>query len=68
MVPSKQQDNEECTVAKLDELAKLRRYGVHESIYDCGQKCITTRWVVTKSNEGIVKARLVARGFQDKMM
>ena len=42
---------------------------VYERVRDIGQKSISTRWIVTDKvvkGEVICKARLVARGFEEK--
>ena len=50
--------------AKFKELEKWVNYGVYEAVENTGQSLISVRWVCT-SKEGKVKARLVARGFED---
>ena len=55
--------------AKQAELQSWIDNQVYEQLPDVGQKCITTRWVCSLKElpSGIIpKARLVARGFQDK--
>ena len=49
---------------KADELQKLLDFDVYTEVDDKGQDCISTTWVVTKNGEQ-VKARLVARGFEE---
>ena len=46
------------------ELEKWIDYGVYEPVKYTGQNLISVRWVCT-SKDGQVKARLVARGFED---
>ena len=50
--------------AMFAEMNKWREYDVYEEVEDVGQHAISTRWVFT-SKDGITKARLVARGFED---
>ena len=56
--------------AKKCELEKWVEYGVYTEVNDVGQSAITTRWVLTEkpssSTGNIIKARLVARGFEEK--
>lgn len=77
-VPEEQDENElvhvtedthkaqplECNSAKHVELQKLLDFCTYDEVEDKGQNAISTRWVIT-SKDGIVKARLVARGFQE---
>ena len=51
--------------AMFRELQKWRDYEVYEEVEESNQKTISVRWVLTEK-EGKVKARLVARGFEDK--
>lgn len=55
--------------AKLQELQKWEEMDVYESVKDEGQKpCISCRWVCTEKEKGgqmTLKARLVARGFEE---
>ncbi len=60
-----QQESQECQDAKQLELKKLKDFNTYEEVPYIGQKCITTRWVLTLKN-GAPRARLVARGFEDK--
>ena len=64
-VPKSDQNSPECIQAKVDELEKLNTFAVYSEVEDHGQKCIDTRWVITYKDKGI-KARLVARGFQEQ--
>ena len=63
-IPRAQQNDNECLKAKKEELQKLQDFNVYTEIEYTGQTCISTRWVVMKKGENI-KARLVARGFQE---
>ena len=62
---------DDCRVidAKLEELGKWKANKVYEPVPSTGQKYISTRWVLTDKiigGERKVKARLVARGFEEK--
>ena len=55
--------------AKQKELENWIDYDVYEEVDDKGQNCISVTWVITeKTSDGkqIVKARLVARGYEDE--
>ena len=51
--------------ARTEEYKKLSFWDVFEEIQDIGQQKIKSRWVYSEKNNGKVKARLVARGFED---
>ena len=54
--------------AKEDELNKWKEFEAYEEVPDIGQPKISTRWVCTEKMKGGVlqlKARLVARGFEE---
>ena len=58
-------------MGKDTELKNLNDYGTFEEVADSGQDRITSRWVITskEAHDGQktkVKARLVARGFQEE--
>ena len=56
--------------AKEKELRNLLENNVFEEVEDKGQRRVTTKWIITekeKDEEKIVKARLVARGFEEKL-
>ena len=46
------------------ELRKLKDFDVYDEVEDVGQPCISTKWVITRKDDG-VKARFVARGFEE---
>eukprot|EP00795_Rhopilema_esculentum_P002321 gene2321-biopygen11363 len=50
--------------AKHVELRKLKDFDVYDEVEDVGQPCISTKWVITQKDGGM-KARLVARGFEE---
>ena len=61
-------NTDEVTAAKEKEFISWRENDVFEEVENCGQDTISVRWVVTekvKQGETIVKARLVARGFEE---
>ena len=54
--------------AKEDEMKNWYDNGVFVEVEDVGQSSISTRWIVTekyKNGKSVVKARLVARGFEE---
>ena len=51
--------------AKYDEMEKWRGYEAFVEVENEGQKTISTRWVCSEK-DGVVKARLVARGFEEE--
>lgn len=63
-LPKNRHEDPDCMKAKETELQKLQSFSVYDEVPDCGQTCISTRWVLwNKGNE--VRARLVARGFEE---
>ena len=69
-VPKAQQNTPEVKEAKIKEMKNLKNYGVFELVEYIGQECIRSRWVITRkeAHDGQkmqIKARLVARGFQE---
>ena len=70
-LPVHQQNTQEVKMAKDTELKNLHDYGTFEEVADIGQDRITSRWVVTRKEahdgqKAKIKARLVARGFQEE--
>jgi len=53
--------------AKHIELDKLRNFNTYQEVKDSGQHALSTRWVVTNKDKQ-VKARLVARGFEEEYL
>ena len=52
--------------AKAEELKKFVEYNVYKEVKNMGQSTVSCRWVITKKGDkGPVKARLVARGFEE---
>ena len=56
---------DEYSEAKRKELKSWIDKDVYEEVENSGQDTITLRWVLTKKDTGELKARLVARGFQE---
>ena len=59
----------EMMAAQLTELEHWKKHDVYEEIEKTNEDCITTQWVYSQKyvdGKRIVKARLVARGFQEK--
>ena len=57
-------ESKEVTIAKENELNKLAQFDTYQEVTDCGQKPLSTRWVIT-NKDGNTKARLVVRGFEE---
>ena len=56
------------THAKEKELAALEKYNVFKEVPYNGQDTISSRWIITEkvtNGERLVKARLVARGYEE---
>ena len=54
------------------ELETLKGFNSYEEVHDRGQKCLSTRWIITEkpgrtTGSRIYKARLVCRGFEEEM-
>ena len=64
MVPKEQRNSNECMIAKMEELEKLKAFNTYTEVEDEGQEYITTTWVLTEKGKE-VRARLTARGFQE---
>ena len=58
------QEEKKVRDAMEKELKKWKDFNVYEEVKDEGQKSISVRWVMTEKDE--IKARLVARGFEEK--
>jgi hypothetical protein len=59
-----QQNAEACILAKVAELDKLKSFDTYETVEDDGQPRISCTWVVGMKGDE-VRARLVARGFEE---
>ena len=58
----------EVMAAKEKEIENWKRNGVYEEVEDVGQQSLSVHWVVTEKETAdgtLVKARLVARGFEE---
>ena len=69
LIPVKEHGRKECVEAKNKELASLDELGVYEEVDEKGQEALSSRWVLTDKTmeeEQKVKARLVARGFEER--
>ena len=65
-VPKCRQKEPACVQAKQEELLKLKDFETYKIVKDCGQPRISTTWVVCDKGNGIMKARLVARGYEEE--
>ena len=54
--------------AKDEEIQRFKDCDVYEEVKNIGQSTISCRWVITRKSEGVYKARLVARGFEDMLV
>lgn len=66
-VPRGKLEDENCRLAKQEELNKLKEYDVYEIVDKKDHNCISTRWIMTYKGEKI-KGRLVARGFEEEAL
>lgn len=63
-----QQQAKEVIMAKEKEIDNMRKHDVFECVPNTGQPSVSSRFVITekiKDGERVVKARLVARGFEE---
>ena len=68
-VPSARHSEDEVLCAMKKELDNWQQFNVFERIPYCGQKLMSTRWVITEKeleDKRTVKARLVVRGFEEE--
>ena len=65
LVPRHLHNNDECMTAKMEELEKLKKFEAYDLEPENGQQRISTRWVLSVKDDK-VKARLVARGFEEE--
>ena len=66
LMASSKLDDERIDSAKQKELESWKQFGVYTEVNDDGQSAISVRWVITEKADKRVKARLVARGFEEK--
>ena len=60
-------DERKVKVAKEAEIKKFQEYKVYDEVKNAGQSTVSCRWVITKKGDQI-KARLVARGFEEMLL
>ena len=65
-IPRDRQKEPACMKAKEDELQKLKDFGTYKVVRDVGQPRISSTWVCVEKDDGAVKARLVARGYEEE--
>ena len=65
-IPTSKHNSIDCLEAKHAELERLKEFDVYEEVSDTGQYCISTKWVIVQKGPK-VKARLVARGFEEDL-
>jgi hypothetical protein len=68
LIPKKFHDEERCIVAKAKELKNFDDFDVYEVVRDEGQNRISCIWILSEKTidgQKAVKARLVARGFEE---
>ena len=63
----KRSDDLKIKEAQEKEMTKWKEFNVYTEVKDIGQQTISTRWVVEQKGDGLVKARLVARGFEEML-
>ena len=64
MIPADRHKDDDCMEAKNVELKKLEEFDSYETVNDEGQYRISCRWILWYKGEE-VRARLVARGFEE---
>ena len=64
LIPKSRHGEKECVDAKQVELEKLKEFAVYDEVENMGQECISTTWVLWHKGD-VVRARLVARGFEE---
>jgi hypothetical protein len=65
LIPKAKHNDPDCIQAKLTELEKLKLFDTYEVVRRDEQDCISTTWVLWNKGDE-VRARLVARGFEEK--
>ena len=63
-ISKERKNSPECLLAKQEELEKLKSFQTYTEISDQGQDYVSSTWVLTHK-AGKIKARLVARGFEE---
>ena len=64
-VPKEKKNSPECLEAKQRELDKLKEFNVYQEVEELNQEIISTTWVLSMKGDE-VRARLVARGFEEE--
>lgn len=69
LIPVIEQGNKKCIAAKEEKLAPFDKFGLYEEAEDKGQEALSSRWVLMDKlmADKKVKARLVVRGFKEKV-
>ena len=65
LIPAERHKDDDCMKAKQVELEKLKEFETYDVVPDEGQYRISCRWVLWYKSEE-VRARLTARGFEEK--
>ena len=65
LIPAERHKDEDCMNAKQVELGKLKEFETYDVVPDEGQHRISCRWVLWYKGDE-VRARLTARGFEEK--
>lgn len=71
LVPQQRHCDKDVITAKEREIQNWKDFEVFEEVRNSGQKTISTTWVITEKKTGpehFVKARLVARGFEEEQI
>ena len=67
LIPRNKWNEKNVIDAKQEELNKLATWDTYELVPDEGQEAVSTRWVIWKKDENTTRARLVARGYEEKV-
>ena len=62
----KENNKKECEEAKAKEIKNFEEYNAFEEVPYEGQKTLGTRYVLTRKDDGTMKARFVVKGFQEQ--
>ena len=65
LIPAERHRDDDCMNAKQVELEKLKEFETYDVVPDEGQYRISCRWVLWYKGDE-VRARLTARGFEEK--
>ena len=64
-VKENEENSQKCEEAKEKEIRNFETFKVFEEVHDVGQEVIGTQFVLTEKEDGMIKARLVLKGFQE---